>query len=119
MQFFQLSFFFVYGKDILGLWGEEFKNSYWILIILTVGQFFSIASGASAQLLIMCGFHKIQSYITTSFMIINLILNIILINYYGVIGAAIATMITVIGVNITRVIIAKKKTGILSIASIW
>lgn len=110
-----LLLYFIFGEGILGIWGQEFKTSYWILIILTIGQFFNIAAGASAQLLIMCGFQKQQSYITTIFMFLNLVLNIILINLFGLLGAASATAITTIGVNITRIIVAKNKTGIIAV----
>jgi len=110
-----LTLFFIFGYEILNLWGSEFKASYWVLIIIAIGQFFNIATGAAGQLLIMCGYHKQQSILTTSFMFINIVLNLILIKYYGTIGAALATAITIAGLNISRVIVAKKKTGILTI----
>lgn len=107
--------FIFFGKSILSFWGEEFVTSYWLLIIIAAGQFFNIATGAAGQLLIMCGFQKQQSYITTTFMVLNLILNLILINLYGVIGAAFTIAITTVGMNLIRVIVAKQKTGILTL----
>lgn len=110
-----LILFIFFGGTILSIWGLEFKDAYWILIILSIGQFFNIATGASGFLLIMCGYEKMQGYISIIFVAINLILNIFLIRIYGAIGAAIASAITVTGLNISRVIIAKIKINILSV----
>ncbi|WP_346863277.1 oligosaccharide flippase family protein [uncultured Draconibacterium sp.] len=107
-----LLFFGVFGKQILNLWGKEFINAYSILIILAFGQLVNISTGAVSQLLIMTGFHNVNTRITVIFMLINLILNYLLIKHYGLTGAAIANTATVSGMNLTRVIIAKNKTGI-------
>ena len=63
----------------------------------------------------MCGYEKIFSYITGSFLILNIVLNYFLIIRYNEVGAAIATTLTIVGENITRVIVAKQKTGVLTI----
>ncbi|MCK5814994.1 MAG: flippase [Flavobacteriaceae bacterium] len=110
-----LCLFFFFGEEILSIWGKEFVESYWILIIIAIGKFFNISSGPAGQLLIMCGFHKIQSQIISVFMIVNFILNTILIYFYGVIGAALGTAIVMAGVSLTEIVIAKLKTGILTI----
>ena len=110
-----LIIFIIFGKQILGLWGEEFIVSYPILVILSVGQFFNISTGCSGLLLIMCGYEKYHGYISFSFVILNLTLNYILISNYGAVGAAIASAITVIGENITKVILSRNKVGVLTI----
>jgi O-antigen/teichoic acid export membrane protein len=108
-------FFLLFGKSILGFWGSEFSGAYICLIILCFGQFINISTGCSGVLLIMCGHEKIFSYISGSFLMLNIVLNYFLIMRYHEVGAAIATTITIVGENITRVIIAKQKTGILTI----
>lgn len=108
-----LIFFLISGQWILGFWGSEFQEAYWILVILSVGQFFNIATGCSGILLIMCGHEKIHGYISSVSVILNIILNVILISNYGALGAAIATAITVILSNILKVIMVKRKTEIL------
>lgn len=109
-----LIIFIVFGKHILSLWGTEFGNAYWVLVILSIGQFVNIATGAAGLLLVMCGFEKTQSKISFYLIILNLIFNVAFIYFYGAIGAAIATAITIIGVNVLRVIYAKKKIGIMT-----
>lgn len=107
-------FFFFLGKPLLGLWGEEFTQAYYCLIILCFGQFINISTGCSGVLLIMSGNEKVFSYITSISLLFNFLLNLILITKYDILGAAVATSITIAGENIVRVIIAKKKTGILT-----
>lgn len=110
-----LLIFIIFGKQILGLWGEEFIGSYPILVILSIGQFFNISTGCSGLLLVMCGYEKFHGYISFAFVVFNLTLNYILISKYGAIGAAIASAITVTGGNITKVLVSKKKVGILTV----
>jgi O-antigen/teichoic acid export membrane protein len=110
-----LILFILFGKSILGLWGEEFVFAYPILVILSIGQFFNISTGCSGLLMVMCGHEKYQGYISFIFVILNLTLNYILISNYEAIGAAMASAITVTGENISKVIIAKKKVGVLTI----
>ena len=107
--------FLLFGKSLLGFWGSEFSGAYICLIILCFGQFINISTGCSGLLLIMCGYEKIFSYISGSFLTLNIVLNYFLIVRYNEVGAAIATTLTIVGENITRVIVAKQKTGVLTI----
>jgi len=107
--------FFLFGEEILSIWGVEFIDAYWILIIISIGQFFNLSTGAAGLTLILCGEERVQGVISVSFVLLNLILNYFLIITYGAVGAAIATALTVAGENITRVILVKKRLGILTI----
>lgn len=108
-------FFLFFGGNILNLWGVEFKEAYWLLLVLSLGQFFNISTGCSGYLLLMSGHEKIHGYLSTSSVIINFILNYFFILYCGAMGAAIATAITVSIENLVKVILAKKYTGISTI----
>lgn len=112
-------FFIILGKPVLGLWGEEFVTAYTALIILCIGQVFNVSTGCSGVLLIMTGNEKVYSYLTGGFLFLNVFLNYILINAYGILGAAYATSFTITLENIVRVIIAKKRTGILTLPNIF
>jgi len=91
---FSLVTFILFGKVILGLWGEEFKLAYPILVVLSLGQFFNIASGPVGNILVMTDNEKLIMNITSITVCLNLILNYFLIEEYGGFGAAIATSIT-------------------------
>lgn len=110
-----LLFFIFFGRWTLGLWGDEFKETYPILIILGIGQLINISTGCSGLLLIMCGFEKSHSFLSGIFVTANIVLNFILIGNYGALGAAIATSFTIIVQNIVSMYLAKKHTGILTL----
>ena len=112
---FSTLFFVIFGHSILGFWGDDFRAAYTCLIILCMGQFINISTGCSGVLLIMCGHEKVFSYISSTFLVLNIFLNYFLIIDYQEIGAAIATTIAIVGENIARVIVAKQRTGILTI----
>jgi O-antigen/teichoic acid export membrane protein len=108
----QLAVFIIAGKFILNLWGNEFANSYFILITLGFGQLINIGTGAVGIILTMCGFEKIQKNISLIFLIINFLLNIFFIYYLGVLGAAIALTLTTLGINLSKYIFVVKKLNI-------
>ena len=112
---FPLIIFVIWGKQILGLWGDEFSDSYPILVILSIGQFFNISTGCSGMILIMCGFEKTHGYISIIFLTLYIPLNYVLILNHGAIGAAIAVSTIMIGVNIVKLIMSNSKTGISTI----
>lgn len=113
-----LVFFVVTGEIILGVWGNEFKGAYIILLVLLIGQFFNVSSGCAGLVLVMCGYEKIHGIISVIFVLLNIAMNYILIKQYGALGAAIATALTVSSENITKLVLARKKTGILTLPMI-
>src|SRR5699024_11374968 len=114
-----LAIFFLFGSKILSVWGSEFSEGYWILIILSIGQLFNLSTGSAGLILMLCGQEKLQGLISISFVILNLILNYFFILYYGVTGAAFATAIIVAGKNIMQVIFVKKNIGISTLPTHW
>lgn len=104
----------VLGKPALSIWGVEFIIAYFPLLILCIGQYVNISTGCAGLLLVMCDQEKLLGKISLVSLLFNLCLNIVLIKYYGIVGAATATAIALAGENIVKVIMAKRKTGILS-----
>lgn len=105
-------FFIFSGNWILSIWGEEFEEAYWILIILGFGQLVNLTTGAVGIILIMTGHEKTQRNISICFMMVFLILSFTIIPIYGALGASIASATTVVGINITKLIYVKKNTKI-------
>lgn len=110
-----LLLFLFFGKFILSIWGEEFRESYVPLIILCVGQFINVSTGCSGLLLIMCGYEKLHRNISFISVTLNILLNFVGIHYFGIVGAAIATAITIGLENLIKVYYAKKMVGILTL----
>ncbi len=102
-----LPLFIVVGinaKNILRLFGPDFTAGWLPLIILGAGQLLNSSAGALSYMLIMSG-HQYQK-LSGDFAIVitNLILNIILIPRWGLTGAAVATSISIVAVNLIRMI---------------
>jgi O-antigen/teichoic acid export membrane protein len=69
-------------------------------MILTVGQFINSASGSVGYILQMTGHQKFHQNVILIGTILNIILNWFLIPLYGIIGASIASVISMFFWNI-------------------
>ncbi|MEO2072874.1 MAG: oligosaccharide flippase family protein [Zunongwangia sp.] len=113
---FVLLIFIFLGKYILGIWGEEFEGGYWILVILGVGQFINLSTGAVGLLLMMTKYEKIHGQITMLFSVFNIIFLVVLVLFFNAIGAAIGSAFTIIGLNLTTLFFVQKKVGITTLS---
>lgn len=104
-------FLIVFGKYILGIFGETFYLGYEALIILTIAHTVNALAGSNGMLLNMTGYQKEFMYIMFISIILNIVLNIILIPIYSINGAAIATLISVVTWNILATVLIKVKFG--------
>jgi len=102
----------LFGKLILSFYGEEYTQAYTALIILSIGQFAVLATGPVASFLIMTNKQKIHKNSVFISLVINFLLNLILIQKYGLLGAALATTISIIIKNIIEVFYIKYNVGI-------
>jgi len=102
----------VFSEFVLDIFGNEFEIGKNTLIILAIGQFINAVSGSVGFLLNMTGKQRIFKNIFLIAVIINVVLNFILIPKYGMVGAAIATMISVAVWNIVSVVYIKLEFNI-------
>lgn len=105
------SVFVVSAKWILSIWGKEFISGASVLYISLIGQFFVLATGPLATVLMMCGFEKIHRNNTIFCAVLNIVLNYILIQTMGINGAAVATAASLVVKNVYCVYAVKKKLG--------
>jgi O-antigen/teichoic acid export membrane protein len=103
--------FIVFGKNILGFFGEEFVDAYWALVFLLIGQFINAFSGSVGYFLNMTGYQKIYNYVMLFSALLNIMLNVVLIPKFGITGAAFASMVSFISWNLIANIIIKNKYG--------
>ena len=87
---------FVFSKAMLGLFGEHYVLARDALLILLGGQLFSSLCGPGAVYLNMTGKQKKLNTILALGLGINIVLNLALIPSYGIEGAAIATLVSMI-----------------------
>jgi len=87
---------FIFSGPTLSLFGEGYVFAKQALWVLLAGQFFSALCGPGAIYLNMTGKQKKLNNILISGLIVNVVLNLVLIPIYGIEGAAIATLISMV-----------------------
>ncbi len=106
---------FIFPSFILGTFGGEFKVGVLALIILTLGQFANSISGSVGYILQMTGKHKVFQNIMLTATIINIVLNAVLIPVYGINGAALASMASMIYWNLASVVYIRANFNIMTL----
>jgi len=109
--------FFSFSTQVFFVFGPEFdsKEGIFCFIILCSARMVSAFTGPAATLLQMTGRQVIFMKVLFVGAIINIVINYLLIPIYGIQGAAIATMSSVIFWNLTMVYFVKKEFGFLTI----
>ncbi len=103
---------FFFGDFILHIFGEEVMVGRQSLLLRSIGQFVNVAVGSVWLMLAMTGKPKFQMYANFIAFIINVVLNFILIPKFGIDGAAFASMVTIVFMNIIGYTIVSKTFNI-------
>jgi len=104
----------IFREWILGIFGAEFISGAGILIILCVGQLINSMSGSVGVIMQMTGHQKVYQNIVLIALILNITLNFTLVPIYGILGAAIATVVSISSWNIIGAVYLKRKLKIKS-----
>ncbi len=96
-----------FRSGVLGIFGPDFKTGSVALVLLLIGQFFNSVVGSTGLILLMTGRQFLLQYIVIFGTIINLVLNFFLIPRYGIPGAAFASMLSMIFINLVPFFLIK------------
>jgi len=96
--------FMLFAKDIIGLFGSEFRVGGNALIILSAGILVNVSVGAVGFMLNMTGKERFELINVLIFGTVNIVLNLILIPRLSYLGAAISTAISLAMLNISRLL---------------
>jgi O-antigen/teichoic acid export membrane protein len=103
----------VVGDDLLRIFGQEFSIGWIPLLILCIAQLARAGAGGIAiNMLSMTGHQYLKLYTDLGLSILNILLNLLLIPMWGMLGAAIATGISILVVNVLRVTIMRRILGL-------
>ena len=103
--------FYIFATYIMGWFGSTYIKGSSILIVLSVGQFFIVASGSVSYLLSMTGKENTFKNILLVSAALNIILNLILVKTMGAIGVAYATVLSTFIWNIWSMYAVKRHLG--------
>jgi O-antigen/teichoic acid export membrane protein len=101
----------LFSKYILSFWGNETVTGSTAMIIISIGVLLSAVAGNVDQILNMTNNQNILRNITIFSFFVHIIISYFLIKEYGINGAAIATLITNVLINILCLYFIKKKLG--------
>lgn len=94
----------LFPDQIMNLFGTGFVKGTSVLITLSLAHFVNAIAGSVGFILVMSGKQDIEFANIFGMATINIILNIWLIQIYGIIGAALGTGISIAFINILRLI---------------
>lgn len=84
----------IYGKALIQRWvGGGYVESYYILVILCVPTILEMTQNSSVQVLYGISKHHYYAAINVAEGVLNLVLSLVLANYYGIYGVALGTAI--------------------------
>lgn len=110
-----LLLFLIAPNLVMGLFGHDFNKGGPLLAILAIGQFLNVATGSVGYLLIMSGNERLMRNNTIVIGFITVLLNLVLVPFWGDIGAAIATAASMAMLNLGALYLVWKKLGILTV----
>lgn len=113
LSFLSLLLLVLFGRIGLDFFfGPEYTQGYFALILLAVGQFLNSIFGSVGSLLKMTGHEREAVKAVLLALIINIVLNYFLIPVHGILGAAFASIITLVVWNFYMWLIVRQKIGI-------
>ena len=95
---------FIESPDLMTLMGPGFETGLAVLRILVIAQIAYVILGPGGLMLVMTDYNRLNLFNAILNLILSLSLDIALIPRYGAIGAAVAGAITIVFVNVLRLI---------------
>lgn len=99
------------GKPLLWLFGPEFTAGYPLMFVLVAGLLALAAAGPVQGLLVVTGHHNLTALVLTATVLVNGTLNLALIPFLGLMGAALATSTALAFQALTFHLVARRVSG--------
>lgn len=118
LQFIVISFivsaFVIFGRQFIGLWvGDSYAEAYPVALLVMLPVTIPLIQNTGLSIVIAQNKHRFRAIVYAVIAVLNVILTLIFVQYWGIIGASVATCIAyVIGPVIIMNWYYKKKTGI-------
>ncbi|HCX67714.1 MAG TPA: hypothetical protein DHK64_09320, partial [Rhodobiaceae bacterium] len=100
------------GNFALGLFGANFDAGYPVLCVLMLGFLARAATGSTEYLLNMTGNQNAVGWTYGVAAVANIALNFLLVPSFGLMGAAIATAISIVTSTLWLAVIVRRRLGI-------
>ena len=91
-------------ESLLGLFGSSFQTGVTALVIAATAEVANAATGMCGPIIAMSGHNKLKVVNATAWMVISIGANVVMIPLWGVIGAALAILVSTTMINVLRVV---------------
>lgn len=105
-------FFVFFAEEILLIFGREFTRGRAALLVLGAATVLTTSVGPVGYLLSMSEYERLELVNTASASVVNIVLNFVLIQRFGLLGAAVATAVSMTMLNLIRVFETWRLIGI-------
>jgi len=107
-----LAIIWIGAPNLLSLFGPHFAAQQWVLIVLALGTAFQAAGGPAAAVLQLTGHEGDYVPVVAANVALRLIGFLILIPWFGLLGAAISATVSLVVVTIALNLLCRRRTGV-------
>lgn len=114
LVFLVISGFIVFGKQFIQIWaGRGYEDSYWVALLMMIPASVPLIEGTALSIIMAQNRHRFRSIVYSGIAVLNVATTIVLVRYFGIIGAAFTTgMSNVIGQGLVMNWYYYKKIGL-------
>lgn len=103
--------FVFFAEEIMGLFGTGYVFGAEVLVVLSIGALINVSCGSVGYLLTMTGRERVLQNIMITTALLNILLSVVFVTYFGMLGVAYATAISVVVWNVWSMYEVKKHLG--------
>ncbi len=97
---------------LLSFLDDEFSESLLIFLFLGLSQVFDTGAGLNGYIMVNSIYYRVDAFFSVLLLIMTIVTNLLLIPAFGVMGAAIATAISLLAYNIMRLLYLRIRMGL-------
>lgn len=88
--------------QVFRLLPEEYSAAYWVVIVIGLAKLTDMVAGINGGIILNSRFYRVDLYTNLMLVLISIVTNLILIPVYGILGAAIATALSLLIYNAVK-----------------
>ena len=96
-------------NEIFSLFPQKFQEGKWVVFYIAIAQLFNMLTGINGTIIVNSKYYRYDLYTNVILVFVTILTNYLLIPEYGIVGAAMATALSVFLFNFMRLVLIKLK----------
>lgn len=96
-------------ENVFHLVGEKYRDGMYVIFFIGLANLVDVATGLSGQIIVNSKYYKWLTYLLVIFALVIIITNLALIPIFGIVGAALATLISKLTLSILKYVFIYKR----------